>query len=172
VAEKGRLTIDIRSLAEGEVKSVPLDDEAFRFLPTGDGIFPGRLRGQVNLHRRGSDVHTWGSMTCSSRLECVRCLAVFDQQLVIQFEALFEGGNQRTRPRSEGEHELARGELDVRYYTPPILDLGPLIRDEVLLAVPTTPTCREECRGLCPRCGTDLNDGPCTCEGQERGNRE
>jgi uncharacterized protein len=38
-----------------------------------------------------------------------------------------------------------------------------MIREELILAVPEYVLCREECRGLCPRCGKDLNEGPCAC---------
>jgi uncharacterized protein len=42
-----------------------------------------------------------------------------------------------------------------------VADLEPPIRDAVILALPLTPTCREDCRGLCAVCGADLNTGPC-----------
>jgi len=43
------------------------------------------------------------------------------------------------------------------------IDLAPAVREELLLAVPRFLLCREDCRGLCPRCGQDLNAGPCGC---------
>lgn len=43
------------------------------------------------------------------------------------------------------------------------IDLDPLVRDNVLLNLPVNPLCRDDCRGLCPRCGADLNAGPCDC---------
>jgi len=43
------------------------------------------------------------------------------------------------------------------------IDLRPAVREELLLAVPQWVVCREDCRGLCPRCGKDLNAGPCGC---------
>jgi uncharacterized protein len=43
------------------------------------------------------------------------------------------------------------------------VDLAPAIREELILAVPRYVLCREDCRGLCPRCGQDLNAGPCGC---------
>ena len=44
------------------------------------------------------------------------------------------------------------------------LDLTPMVREEVLLAIPDSPLCRPDCAGLCPTCGADLNAGPCGCE--------
>jgi uncharacterized protein len=46
------------------------------------------------------------------------------------------------------------------------LDLGGEARETLLLEIPIAPRCREDCRGLCPRCGADLNDGPCACQGR------
>ena len=43
------------------------------------------------------------------------------------------------------------------------LDLRPAVREEWLLAAPAFVLCREDCKGLCPRCGADLNEGPCSC---------
>ena len=43
------------------------------------------------------------------------------------------------------------------------LDLAPMVREEVLLGVPDAPLCRDDCAGICPSCGADLNDGPCGC---------
>jgi uncharacterized protein len=43
------------------------------------------------------------------------------------------------------------------------LELGEMVREELILAVPPYVLCREDCRGLCPQCGNDLNEGPCSC---------
>ena len=44
------------------------------------------------------------------------------------------------------------------------LDLNEPVREALLLELPMAPHCREDCNGLCPRCGADLNDGPCACD--------
>jgi uncharacterized protein len=43
------------------------------------------------------------------------------------------------------------------------IDLGPLVRDAIVLELPMAPLCREDCRGLCPQCGADRNEGDCSC---------
>jgi uncharacterized protein len=45
-----------------------------------------------------------------------------------------------------------------------ILDVAPLVRQEVILATPIGVLCRPDCAGLCPTCGRNLNDGPCDCD--------
>ncbi len=55
-------------------------------------------------------------------------------------------------------------EGDVRYfYQGENVELAPMLREHIILAAPMKPLCREECAGLCARCGKDLNEGPCQC---------
>jgi uncharacterized protein len=58
-------------------------------------------------------------------------------------------------PDASGEHfPIVNGQID----------LGPMVREEVLLAIPDAPLCRPDCPGLCPSCGAELADGPCGCD--------
>jgi uncharacterized protein len=49
------------------------------------------------------------------------------------------------------------------WYEGELVDLSPPLRERLLLSLPTLPLCRDDCRGLCARCGSDLNAGPCGC---------
>jgi uncharacterized protein len=62
------------------------------------------------------------------------------------------------------EHDLERDDY-MKFHDGRQLDLREDAREALLLELPITPRCREECRGLCPKCGTDLNPGPCACPG-------
>jgi uncharacterized protein len=52
---------------------------------------------------------------------------------------------------------------DVQSYLGDEIDLNDIVREHVLLGLPMSPVCREDCRGLCPQCGAELNLGPCGC---------
>jgi uncharacterized protein len=65
------------------------------------------------------------------------------------------------RPRREREPD--EGDEETYELGTDTLDLAPLARDAVLLGLPMALLCREDCQGLCDRCGADLNDGPCPC---------
>ena len=65
-----------------------------------------------------------------------------------------------------GEVELTAEEMDVEFLKDDRLDLSGLLRESVLLNLPIQPLCRAECRGLCPRCGVNLNDTSCQCRSQ------
>ncbi len=81
--------------------------------------------------------------------ECGRCLEVLDDQLVVDLQELFAYAESDTG----GDEEAARMEGD-------LLDLEPVLRDAVVLALPLTPLCQEDCSGLCVDCGERLDDLP------------
>ena len=70
-----------------------------------------------------------------------------------------EPGGDEVEPASFDEDDM-----DVYSYEGDEVDLEPLLREQVILAVPFAPLCSEDCKGLCPVCGTDLNTGSCTCD--------
>jgi uncharacterized protein len=61
------------------------------------------------------------------------------------------------------EPPVTEDDLDVYPYDEDQVDLEPLLREQVILAVPFAPLCREDCKGLCSQCGSDLNEGACDC---------
>jgi uncharacterized protein len=67
----------------------------------------------------------------------------------------------------EEEVELSDRDVVVGYYEGDRLDLGEVVREQVLLGLPLKPLCREDCHGLCPRCGKNRNAGACGCKPEE-----
>ncbi len=119
---------------------------------------PVHLTGR--LRRSGSGYTVSGTVAAQGRLRCVRCLAEFvfsfEERFFVQMLPL------SLAPQEE-EVQLTKKDLDVRFYTEPVLDLRELAAEQVELALPVKPLCREDCLGLCPRCGADLNKGACGC---------
>lgn len=91
---------------------------------------------------------------------CDRCLAPAEEAIVLPLELLVVEG--RERPVA-GERELREEELGVVEVDGGVLDSGLLVAEQVHLNLPTHPLCRPDCAGLCPRCGANLNPGPCGC---------
>jgi uncharacterized protein len=81
--------------------------------------------------------------------ECRRCLRPASGAIAVDVREVYE-------PKSDQEETYALSGSQV--------DLEPLVRDAVLLGLPAAPLCQEGCQGLCPTCGTDLNEGTCDCE--------
>ncbi|ACU54435.1 protein of unknown function DUF177 [Acidimicrobium ferrooxidans DSM 10331] len=83
------------------------------------------------------------------RGECVRCLAPAEGPLVVEGRELYREG-----PTTD----------DAYGYHGDVLDVSEFVHDALVLELPVLPLCRDECRGLCARCGADLNEGPCECQ--------
>jgi uncharacterized protein len=81
-----------------------------------------------------------------AHLTCTRCLSEWDETIRTEIVQPYA-----TVPDENG-YGIERGSN---------VDLGPVVRDEIALALPAAPLCREDCLGLCPICGTDLNNAPC-----------
>ncbi len=159
------LLIDISRIPpEGQELDEPLDaavvhvedEDEFRLLPGG------RLRCHVEIADTVT-VHVRGRLTASLEPECGRCLeryqAVIDQELDLFY--LPRGVEQ---PQEQEEDvELGDRELVVGYYEGERLDLGDVVREQLFLGLPLKRLCREDCRGLCPTCGKNLNAGACGC---------
>jgi uncharacterized protein len=89
-----------------------------------------------------------GSATVEVRGECVRCLGEISDELEVDIQELY------VYPGVEPDDDLAsRLEGD-------LIDLEPLLRDEVVLDLPFQPLCRDDCLGLCVECGANLNENP------------
>lgn len=86
--------------------------------------------------------------------ECRRCLAPVAVPLSQSLSLVFVA-----EERADGDDDCY---LVPRRAT--VLDLAEAVREQLLLAVPQFVECRQDCRGLCPRCGADLNSGPCGCQ--------
>ena len=94
-----------------------------------------------------------GTATAPVSGECGRCLAPVSDLLTVPLQQLFVYPEASEGPAQDEEDEVAelRGDL---------LDLAPVLRDAVVLALPLTPLCREDCQGLCATCGERLDDLP------------
>lgn len=121
----------------------------------------------------GCDIHRDGELavvSCEARvrvnLPCARCLEPTGKDVVGSFTVVVRRLREGELPPDQSEEEIdIGGEEDVRYiprdqYT---LDIADLVRDVLLLAVPLKLLCDEECRGLCPTCGVNLNTSRCDC---------
>jgi uncharacterized protein len=95
-----------------------------------------------------------GTATVPLSGECGRCLEAVSEELTVDLQELYAyDGDRRGHAPEPSEDETARMEGD-------LLDLEPVLRDAVVLALPLTPLCREDCSGLCADCGGRLDDLP------------
>jgi uncharacterized protein len=122
--------------------------------------WPGRLIADCTVERTGDRISVRGILKAGAWLECVRCLKGYERNIETTLEVFAE---RHGAGRRRDEDELERGDY-MKFHDGRRLDLTDEARESLLLEIPIAPVCREDCRGLCPRCGADLNDGPCACQ--------
>lgn len=158
-------TVDLRDLGRsGRLEldaSVPVDAPLWR----GTGLTlgaPVRLVATVTGSASGQVALTGRALARLSH-ECCRCLAPLEAALEQPLEVVWWPHTVASGD-SGGE-----GDSDVRILEPGAteIDVGEALREELVLAAPSYVVCAEGCRGLCPHCGTDLNEATCNCAPHE-----
>ncbi len=109
------------------------------------------------------DIRLKGKLETSLEVACARCLEPVVQEVAREFDLLY-----RPLGTNAGQEELSvtDAEAEIGYYQGEGLLLEDVLREQVLLALPLKTICREECKGLCPHCGRNLNEGQCSCAEQ------
>ncbi len=120
----------------------------------------GHLEFKGRLDRLEKDVIVRGNLNTTVEVVCGRCLENFQLPVSSRVEAEYR---LRVEKPQEEEIELIEEDADVYYYTQDKLNLEEALRDQILLAVPLKPLCLTDCKGLCPECGANLNQGACGC---------
>lgn len=126
---------------------------------------PLTLIGEVR--KDGDKVRLTGRLTGRLECACSRCLEPFPVPVGVDLDLLFLPVSHTGRGRSVSDAEegdaLADEDLGVGYYRDDVLDLSEIAREQLYLALPMKPLCREDCRGLCPVCGINRNREVCSC---------
>lgn len=125
---------------------------------------PDIARVLINIIRFGKRVLVEGSVKMTMTLKCSRCL----NESLLPLELAFREEYIPVEDNGDGEEkELTGGELDLGFYRNDEINIDEIVKEQILLSIPMKPLCREECRGLCPVCGKELNEGPCKCRRDE-----
>lgn len=120
--------------------------------------FHAEVKGEVT--RMGNRRLLHAAVSGTVRVECSRCADTFDMPLETELDVVFYRGQV---PQDADEDSLVLlTEADEGGY-----DILPRVREAVILELPMRFLCSESCKGLCPRCGSNLNRGPCTCSQTE-----
>jgi uncharacterized protein len=149
------LRVDLRELAQGRAA------ETRGELKQDDPVLDGtevRLQAPVAVQGRlqalGDGRFYWqGTARTVVAGECRRCLTPVETPLQLEIGALFtQDPDAQDDPDS---YSVAPDATDI--------DVTPAVREELVLAAPRYVVCRDDCKGICPQCGQDLNAGPCDC---------
>ena len=114
----------------------------------------------LDVHRDVDVYRVTGRIETRLELECGRCLELFQIPVDSAFELRYVPQDQNA---GEGEREIDEDDLTTAYYTDQTIDLGALMTEQFQLALPMKPLCSDDCKGLCPECGANLNKTTCGC---------
>ena len=121
-------------------------------------IEPATVTGKVRL--AGNEVFVNGHVETRAQVECDRCLKPVELPVSADFALEYITGADY---ESSAVAELTEAELSVAVFDGEAIDVDEVVKEQILLAVPTRMLCREDCKGICPECGKDLNTGECQC---------
>ncbi|UCD39157.1 MAG: DUF177 domain-containing protein [Fidelibacterota bacterium] len=118
----------------------------------------------LSVHKQGEDFLLTGEVKTDLTLVCDRCLGAAPYSIEGSFSSWLV---------SEPRPDLKPGESEVLLFPPhqPAMDLSELIAGAIYIELPQKKLCREDCRGLCPSCGADLNMQSCGCKTDEMDER-
>jgi len=152
------MILDIGSLPEGTSHQDIDEDASSLEISMEGGRLVSPLAVSLDAVRTGDEIYLTGRASVRAFFECARCLDEFPCVIEGPIQAVVMIGDEASGSGEdeEGVVRVARGAKS--------LDLADLVRTELLVRVPLKPLCKTGCRGLCPKCGANLNKGTCSCE--------
>lgn len=142
--------------------------ETIDLAPDYRQVTPVETSGRADLveehhgkHKIIQDIRVQGRLATTLESNCARCLEPLTQDVRREFDLLY-----RPLGADAGRDEISvtDAEAEISYYEGEGILLDDVVREQILLAVPLKVTCREDCKGLCPHCGKNLNQENCSCE--------
>lgn len=155
------MRIQVKELAEGKGRffhrydpdELTLDDEHARL------IEPPIVEGRVYKSDQGYRVE--GHLTARAAVDCDRCLNAVEIPVDTEFDVTYIAASNYLAAETP---ELHADDLDVSVFEGDELDVDDLVREQVFLSLPSRVLCTEQCHGICPECGANMNHDTCSCQ--------
>jgi uncharacterized protein len=160
------MIIDLQTITEETEFSEVLEEGWWQPGPRDDQILglDAPLRVTVKVSKAVDKFLIRGTLRGGIRIRCDRCLEPFHREIQSQFHVYLgvprEGADQE-------EIQLLDEDMEVDFIKGDTIDLDDIVREQIYLTLPMRAICVESCRGLCPACGANLNEGPCLCRKTE-----
>ena len=133
-------------------------------MKTGECVFLSPIKSTLRAIRIGDMVEVEGHLAAVVRLICGRCLTEYSTTLESKYAFTYTrwvpGLNEDA---DQTDVKLNAADMDLIYFQGEEIDLHDGIQEQIVLAFPLNTVCKENCKGLCPICGANLNDGNCNC---------
>jgi len=153
------LIISVVELAQGPMETV-LDEAPGNLDLNVEGVeFLGHVAGRLSWRWIDDRAVAHGRVSVRARMTCARCLADVLAEVAAEVRLAY------TDEPVADEEVVVIGQDDegLSHYTGGMIDAREDIREILLVEIPDVPLCSQDCKGLCPQCGADLNQGPCDC---------
>jgi len=133
---------------------------------SGELKFYPPLAFSLRLQRTGKLVVVEGNLSAEVEFQCGRCLQKYKTAVAESFSFTFAPQPEKCEIEEEAideEVELVDSDLGLIFYQDELLELQEPLLEQLLMAIPISPLCKDSCSGLCPECGVNLNNGNCDC---------
>ena len=130
----------------------------------GTVTFKKSINGTLEVTRAGRTIEVAGHLTTTITSPCGRCLAPVVGQLEVSVALCYADCDSVEETPFAEEIEIQSEEISLIPFSGDEIDLQSDLAQEIIMALPQQPLCRETCSGLCPVCGHNLNQGSCDCE--------
>ena len=127
----------------------------------GECSFLEPLELEFRIEKQFGQIRVHGHVATKVRLACSRCLVDYEADIVSDFTVFY---SKTSKMPVEEEVALTEEDLISAPYDGDSIDFTNEIEEQVLLEIPYKPLCHEECKGICAKCGADLNAGECGCD--------
>lgn len=134
-------------------------------LPVDEARFDRPVVVDGALSVTGGKLVLQARIATEAQYECSRCLTAYTQEVAGEIAVLYEKRSEM--PSSEADEWGGSEGMEILALDAKSIDIAHHVEEAIFLAMPMKPLCREDCRGLCPKCGADLNQGQCACETHE-----
>jgi len=122
---------------------------------------------RMTIHKDHDRFRLVGTVKTELELQCSRCLEPFVMPVDREFDSRYlPHGAAVAKPDDDEETEVEEDDVAVTFYRDETIDLNELLREQFYLALPMKPLHAEDCKGICPQCGTNRNVAPCDCTAQ------
>lgn len=154
---------------KGRPCRIEIDEQASTFevlhelIDQGALEFTAPVRGTLSAAWAGNIIEVAGQLETTVVLPCGRCLTPVTSHLEIDILICYSDLADENGAVAE-DSEIRSEELGLITFTGTEIDLRPDIEQEIIMALPQQSVCKDDCRGLCPTCGIDLNKSQCQCE--------
>jgi uncharacterized protein len=149
---------------DGLLLAVAIRPESIQLPQAEDAVVTEAVQVRGRLTKVAEQVFFHGQIHGTVTVPCGRCLETVHVDFCVETRVVFLPSTSTDVGHGPEGRLSVSDELDLYIHDGIILDLRPLVREQVVLAYPVQPLCREDCAGLCQVCGGNRNLTPCTCQ--------